>query len=458
MKGIVRERNGIKEKLAPELAHHAASHTRASRLARFHSVRTPMRLFVQCVKNLPRGRPCVWQGASCVAMLDLPAFSVKLGQTIHHEASMSQLFSPLALGQLTLSNRIIIAPMCQYSAVNGVMNDWHLIHLGSLALSGAGMLIIEATAVAPEGRITPGCTGLYDDQTHAAMARVVSSIHAVSKMPLAIQLGHAGRKASSGRPWDRGQQIPREAAEGWQAVAPSPIPHNAHEQAPLELDAAGLARVRTAFADAARRAVSVGFQAIELHSAHGYLLHQFLSPISNHRTDAYGGSLENRMRFPLEVFEAVRAACPAHVPVWMRISATDWVDGGWDITQSIALTRALAQRGAAAIHVSSGGVSSQQKIALGPGYQVPFAAQIRAETGVPTIAVGLITEPEQAEDIIATGQADAIGIARAMIYDPRWPWHAAAKLGAQIEAPMQYWRSNPRTAPDLFTHAVFGQR
>ncbi|MGL4325460.1 MAG: NADH:flavin oxidoreductase/NADH oxidase [Beijerinckiaceae bacterium] len=371
---------------------------------------------------------------------------------------MSRLFEPLNLGSLALPNRIIIAPMCQYSAQDGLMNDWHLMHLGSLALSGAGLLIIEATAVTPEGRITPGDTGLYNDATEAAMTRVIHAVRRYSPMPIAIQLAHAGRKASSERPWKGGAQIAPDAPEGWQAVAPSPVPHNAHEVAPTGLDGAGLSRLRDAFADAARRAARMGFDGIELHGAHGYLLHEFLSPISNQRTDAYGGSLENRMRFPLEVFDAVRAAFPPERPVWMRVSGTDWVEGGWTIAETIAFAQALAARGCAAMHVSSGGVSSQQKITLGPGYQVPLAAQVKAAVTIPVIAVGLITDAEQAEAIIAHDEADAIGIARGIIYDPRWPWHAAAKLGAKVTAPQQYWRSNPRDVPDLFKDAFFGQR
>ncbi|TPG61134.1 NADH:flavin oxidoreductase/NADH oxidase [Roseomonas nepalensis] len=371
---------------------------------------------------------------------------------------MSRLFEPLQLGGLRLANRIVIAPMCQYSATDGAAGDWHLIHLGHLALSGAGLMILEATAVSPEGRISPADLGLYDDATEAALARVLPAVRANSPMPIAVQLSHAGRKASSRAPWDGGAQIPPGAPGGWKTEAPSAVPHSSDEDAPRALDRAGLDRVRGDFVRAAERAARLGLDGIEIHGAHGYLLHQFLSPLANHRTDEYGGSLENRLRFPIEVFDAVRAAFPAERPVWMRISATDWVPGGWDVEGTVALSRALKERGCAAIHVTSGGVSPQQAIKLGPGYQVPFAQRVKAEVGLPTIAVGLITEAEQAEAIIANGEADAVSLARAMLYDPRWPWHAAARLGARVVAPKQYWRSQPREYKDLFEAASFGQR
>ena len=371
---------------------------------------------------------------------------------------MSPLFEPFRIGPLELHNRIVIAPMCQYSATEGSANDWHLIHLGHLALSGAGMLIVEATAVEAEGRITAGDLGLYSDANEAGLARVVGAVRAHSPIKFAIQLAHAGRKASSRAPWEGGQQIRLSEPGSWRASAPSALPHSPDEDAPTALDAAGLARIRTAFADTARRAARLGFDGIELHAAHGYLLHEFLSPLANQRDDAYGGSLENRMRFPLEVFDVVRAAFPADKPVWLRLSATDWVGGGWDIDGTLALSAALKARGCAAIHVSSGGVSPQQAIQPVAGYQVPFAARIRAEVGLPTIAVGLITEPQHAHEIIASGQADAVALARAMLYDPRWPWHAAAVLGAQVHAPHQYWRSQPREFKDLFVNAAFGAR
>ena len=371
---------------------------------------------------------------------------------------MSRLFEPFRIGTLPLDNRIVIAPMCQYSAKEGTALDWHMIHLGHLALSGAGLLIIEATAVSAEGRITDGDLGLYSDENEAALARVIAAVRAHSP----IKLGDAARacrpQGVEPRAVGGGAQVPLGEPGSWQAVAPSALSHAPDEQPPSALDDAGLQKVRDDFARAAARAARLGLDGIEIHAAHGYLLHQFLSPIANRRSDAYGGSLENRMRFPLEIFDVVRAAFPADKPVWARVSATDWVPGGWDIEGTVALSQALKARGCAAIHVSSGGVSPQQKIAVGPGYQVPFAQRVKADVGLPTIAVGLITEPEQAETIIASGEADAVSLARAMLYDPRWPWHAAAKLGARVEAPEQYWRSQPRQYKDLFNNAEFGAR
>ena len=371
---------------------------------------------------------------------------------------MSVLFTPLQVGNLTLDNRIVIAPMCQYSANEGTPGDWHLIHLGQLALSGAGLLILEATAVSAEGRISPADLGLYCDANEAGLARVLTTLRAHSPIKIGMQLAHAGRKASTRAPWAGGQQIRAHEPGAWQAVAPSAVPHGATEDAPTALDRDGLKRVRGEFAQAARRAARLGLDGLEIHAAHGYLLHQFLSPIANRRDDAYGGSLANRMRFPLEVFDAVREAFTADRPVWARVSATDWVAGGWDMEGTLVLSQEFKARGCAALHVSSGGVSTQQAIPLGPGYQVPLAQRIKAEVGLPTIAVGLITEPEQAEAIIAKGQADAVGLARAILYDPHWPWHAAARLGAQVSAPPQYWRSQPREFAQLFKGASFGAR
>jgi 2,4-dienoyl-CoA reductase-like NADH-dependent reductase (Old Yellow Enzyme family) len=370
---------------------------------------------------------------------------------------MSMLFSPISLGPLALKNRIAVAPMCQYSAEDGQATDWHMIHLGHLALSGASILFTEATAVEPEGRISPGDLGLWSGQTETALGRVVDAVRKYSPIRIAIQLAHAGRKASSRAPWDGGSVIPP-ALGGWPAVAPSPVPHASGEPAPIALDHAGIARICKAFAAAARRAQAIGIDAIELHAAHGYLLHEFLSPLANVREDEYGGSLDNRVRFPLEVFEAVRQAVPGTIPVGMRISATDWVEGGWDIEQSVAFATLLEGRGCSFVHVSSGGVSPLQKIPVGPGYQVAFAERIRRETRMPTIGVGMITDAEQAETIVASGQADMVALARAMLYDPRWPWHAAAKLGAQVEAPRQYWRSQPRESKTLFGETRLGQR
>jgi 2,4-dienoyl-CoA reductase-like NADH-dependent reductase (Old Yellow Enzyme family) len=363
---------------------------------------------------------------------------------------MSALFTPFEIGGLKLANRIVIAPMCQYSAEDGSMTDWHVIHLGHLALSGAALLTIEATAVTPEGRISYGDTGLWSDANEEAMARVLASVRRWSDMPIAIQLGHAGRKASTDKPWFGGAQIAPDVANGWQTVAPSPIPFLEGENPPVELDRPGLDRIRDAFADSAKRAARLDLAAVQLHGAHGYLLHQFLSPLSNRRTDEYGGSLENRMRFPLEVFDAVRAVFPADRPVTMRVSATDWVEGGWDIDQTIALARALEQRGCSAIHVSSGGLDPRQQIPVGPGYQVPLARAVKQAVDMPVVAVGLITGFEQAEAIVGTGDADLVALARGILYDPRWPWHAAAALGASVKAPPQYLRSQPRQHQGLF--------
>ncbi|SMF61794.1 NADH:flavin oxidoreductase/NADH oxidase [Allosphingosinicella indica] len=360
------------------------------------------------------------------------------------------LFQPLDVGRLRLTNRIIIAPMCQYSAVDGCMTDWHLIHLGGLAQSGAALLTIEATAVLPEGRISPADVGLWDDATEAAIAKTLESVRRWSPMPIAIQLAHAGRKASTAVPWQGGAQIAPDAADGWQTVAPSPLPFAEGENPPTALDADGLVRVRDAFAGAAARAGRLGIDAVQIHAAHGYLLHQFLSPLSNRREDGYGGSLENRMRFPLEVYDAVRAAFPADRPVTVRVSGSDWVESGWDVEQTIAFAKALEARGCDAIHVSSGGLDPGQAIPIGPSYQVPLARAVKQAIGMPVVAVGLITDFEQAEAIVGTGDADMIALARTILYDPRWPWHAAAHLGASVHAANQYLRSQPRRFPKLF--------
>jgi NADPH2 dehydrogenase len=370
---------------------------------------------------------------------------------------MSALFSPIKLRGLELPNRIMVAPMCQYSSVNGEANDWHFTHINTLALSGAAIFCIEATGVEAIGRITPGCLGLYDDATEAALKPIVASVRKHSKTAVIMQLAHAGRKASSHTPWEGGQLIPVSEG-GWRPEGPSAVPHKEGEAPPLALDAPGLKRVRDAFVATAKRAERLGLDGLELHCAHGYLLHQFLSPIANRRTDQYGGALENRMRYPLEVFEAVRAAFPSEKPVGVKVSATDWVEGGWDLAQTIELARELKKRGVDWVDASSGGVSPQQKIPLGPGYQVPFAQAIKEATGVTTMAVGLITEAKQAEDIVASGKADMVALARAMLYDPRWGWHAAAELGGQVEAPPQYWRSQPSTQKALFGTTTFGTR
>jgi 2,4-dienoyl-CoA reductase-like NADH-dependent reductase (Old Yellow Enzyme family) len=366
---------------------------------------------------------------------------------------MSLLFSPFKLRGLTIPNRIMVAPMCQYSAENGAAVGWHFMHMGNMALSGAGLFCIEATHVEPEGRITPGCLGLWDDVTEEALRPILAAIRKYSKIAVLMQLAHAGRKGSSHVPWRGGQQIPLSEG-GWLTYAPSALPYKAGETAPVALDGAGMKRVRDAFVNAARRAARLGLDGLELHAAHGYLIHEFLSPLANQRTDEYGGSLENRLRFPLEIFDAVRDAFPADKPVGVKVSATDWVPGGWDLEQTIAFARELHRRGVDWVDASSAGLSPLQKIAVGPGYQVPFAQAIKEATGVNTIAIGLITEPRQAEEILSTGKADLVALARGMLYDPRWPWHAAAEFGASVEGPPQYWRSQPSNLKGLFGEAA----
>ena len=365
---------------------------------------------------------------------------------------MSLLFSPLTFqapqGPLTLANRIVIAPMCLYSAEQGQATDWHLMHWGQLLNSGAGMLTLEATAVSAEGRITPGCLGLWDEATAAALHDKLDRARALAPaMPVCIQLGHAGRKASSAAPWDGGQLIALSEG-GWLPLAPSALPHLPHEAAPAALDAQGIAKVRRDFVAAARRSADIGIEAIELHAAHGYLLHQFLSPLANQRSDAYGGSFENRIRLTLEVFDDVRSAFGGTLGV--RISGTDWVEGGWSVEETAELACLLKARGAQFVHISSGGVSPQQKITLGPEYQVHLARAVRERSGLVTFAVGLITEPEQAEGVLARGDADLVALARAFLYQPRWGWQAAAALGGQVQARPAYWRCLPRQAQGVF--------
>jgi 2,4-dienoyl-CoA reductase-like NADH-dependent reductase (Old Yellow Enzyme family) len=317
-------------------------------------------------------------------------------------------------------------------------------------LSGAALLTIEATAVVPEGRISYADVGLWDDETEAAMRRVLDGVRRWSDMPIAIQLAHAGRKASTEVPWKGGAHLPPDHPHGWRTEAPSALPYVESDTPPAALDRDGLRRIRDGFADAATRAARLGIELIQLHAAHGYLLHQFLSPLSNRRNDEYGGPLENRMRFPLEIFDAVRAAFPAERPVSVRVSGTDWVAGGWDIDQTVALARELEKRGCDAIHVSSGGLHPAQRIPVGPSYQAPLARAVKTAVDVPVIAVGLITGFEQAEAIVGTGDADMVALARTILYDPRWPWHAAAALGGHVRAPKQYLRSQPHQFRSLF--------
>ena len=369
-----------------------------------------------------------------------------------------KLFDPLRLRALALRNRIVVSPMCQYSAVDGRANDWHLVHWGQMLMSGAGLFTIEATAVTRTGRITPGCLGLYDDACEEALTQTLARARAqCPPIPVAMQLAHAGRKGSSHVPWEGGHLL--SAEEGaWQTVAPSAIPHAAHETAPAALDGDGLVRVRDAFADSAKRAERAGIDALELHMAHGYLLHEFLSPIANHRTDGYGGDFESRIRFPLEVFDAVRTVWPSERPLGVRVSCTDWVDGGWTLDETVEFARRLVARGCDWIDASSGGVSPLQKIPLGPGYQVVFAREVRRATGTCTMAVGLITEPAQAQAIIASGDADMVAMARAFLWDPRWAWHAAAALDASVVPPPQYSRAAPRGSADVFRGVKIAQR
>lgn len=364
---------------------------------------------------------------------------------------MAKLFQPIQFGSLTLNNKIIIAPMCQYSATDqGLVTFWHQQQWANYALSGAGMCIVEATAVSPAGRISYADVGLWNDQQRDQMREVLNQIKVLSPMPMAVQLAHAGRKASNDKPWLTQPQIPLSDEHGWQTLSASALPFNPQDHVPHALNQDEIEHIIQDFAQAAQRAYAAGFDLIELHAAHGYLLHQFMSPLSNQRDDAYGGGLENRIRLTLEVFYAMRQQLPDDFPIGVRISAQDWVDGGWTVEESIQLSQQLQAAGAVYIHVSSGGLDMRQKITLGPNYQVQFAAQIKQQLEIPVIAVGLITEPEQAEQILQNEQADAIGLARAILYNPRWPWHAAAALGAQVEIAPQYLRCQPHRYKNLF--------
>lgn len=361
---------------------------------------------------------------------------------------MSTLFSPLQLADQRLPNRVVASPMCQYSAADGCATDWHLQHWMQLAISRAGLVILEATAVERCGRITHNDLGLYSDANEAAMERALQAARRVAdpQTRFGIQLAHAGRKASAQRPWDGGKALgPGE--DPWQTIAPSAIPVGRGWHTPAAMDIPSIERVVEAFAQAARRAVKLGLEVVELHGAHGYLLHQFLSPIANQRTDEYGGSLENRMRFPLQVARAVRDVVPRSLAVGMRITGTDWRDDGIGIEEAVALTAALREMGLDYVCVSSGGIVPGLQIPVRPDYQVPFAAQVKAETGMPTQAVGMIVRPEQAEAILASGQADMVALARALLDDPRWPWHAAQALGEELRVAPQYERSLPRLWP-----------
>ena len=354
---------------------------------------------------------------------------------------MSKLFTPLQMRSLALRNRIFVSPMCQYSSTDGLPNDWHMVHLGSRAVGGAAMVIAEATAVAPEGRISPRDCGLWNDAQAEAFAPIARFIAAQGAVP-AIQIGHAGRKASVVPPWQGGGAATAEAG-GWQPVAPSALPFGPGSPHPAELSATDLERISEQFEAAARRALKSGFQVVEVHMAHGYLLHQFLSPLSNRRNDAFGGSLENRMRLPLEVVRRVRAVWPDELPVLVRLSVTDWVDGGWDLDQSLELCRHLKVLDVDLIDCSTGGLVPDAVIPAAPGFQTPFAAEIRRQIGIATGAVGLITAAVQAEQIIATDCADVVLLARELLRDPYWPIHAAAELKVDYPWPVQYQRAKP---------------
>jgi 2,4-dienoyl-CoA reductase-like NADH-dependent reductase (Old Yellow Enzyme family) len=356
---------------------------------------------------------------------------------------MSSLFSPIRLAGVTLENRIVVAPMCQYSANDGCATDWHISHGGMLANSGAGLLVIEATHVERHGRITHGCLGLYSDACEAALQRVVAYLRRHGTAKLGIQLAHSGRKGSSRRPWEGGQGL-KPGEDPWETIAPSAIAFGADWPAPREMQAEDFARVRDAFVDAARRAVRLGFDVIELHAAHGYLIHEFLSPLSNQRSDAYGGSPEVRMRFPREVGQAVRAVVPEGIALGARISCSDWLDGGATPEDGVAFAQALKADGFDFVDVSSGGLTAEARNPTTPGYNVPLAEKVKRETGIATCAVGLILTPRQAEDIVAQGQADMVALARGMLDDPRWGWHAARELGAVVPRAPQYARAAPK--------------
>jgi 2,4-dienoyl-CoA reductase-like NADH-dependent reductase (Old Yellow Enzyme family) len=366
----------------------------------------------------------------------------KIDSDTQKEFFLSQLFSPFRLREVEFKNRIFVSPMCQYSSADGLPTDWHLVHLGSRAVGGASLVIVEATAVSPEGRISPSDSGIWSETQAEAFKRLTGFIREQGSVP-GIQLAHAGRKASTAVPW-RGDRPLTMAEGGWPTLAPSPVPFDKDYPIPREMTPKDLEAVVGRFAEATRRSFQAGFRVIEIHLAHGYLLHEFLSPLSNRRADNYGGSLENRMRFPLEVVKAVRESWPSDLPLFVRISSTDWVEGGWDLFQSLALAHRLKNLEVDLIDCSSGGLVPYAKITVGPGYQTPFSAEIRSKVGIATGAVGLITDPIQAEQILTIGQADAILLAREMLRDPYWPHHAAQILKADIPWPSQYLRAKPR--------------
>lgn len=363
------------------------------------------------------------------------------------EASLhSKLFSPLKLGKLELPNRIVVSPMCQYSAVGGSMSDWHRVHIGGLALSGAGLFMIESTAVMAEGRISNGCVGLYSDENEAAISSVLRFIRGFSSIKVGIQLSHAGRKGSAQRPWEGRGALAREQG-GWQTVAPAAIALGPGWPTPTALDHDGMGAIKSAFVDAVRRAERIGMDVIEFHSTHGYLISEFLSPLSNLRTDVYGGSLENRMRYPLEVFRVMRAAWPAGRPLGAKISGTDFAQGGFTPDEAVIYAKALKNTGCDYVTVSGGGVVLDANVPTSAGYQVPFAEKVKREAEITTGAVGLISDPHHAEDIVSGGKADFVAIARAMLFDPRWAHHAAVALGEEIGCAPQYARAQAKFWP-----------
>jgi len=358
---------------------------------------------------------------------------------------MPHLFDAVTLRSLTLANRIVVSPMCQYSSVDGFANDWHYIHLGSRAAGGAALVFTEATAVTPEGRISPQDLGIYTEGHVAALARIVDFVHA-QKCAAGMQLAHAGRKASTSPPWQGSTRVDP-ADGGWQPVGPADQPFSPAYPVPAALTIDGIRGVVAAFRVAAQRALAAGFDVVEIHAAHGYLIHEFLTPLVNTRTDEYGGSFDNRVRLCLEVADAVRGVWPDRLPVFIRLSSTDWVEGGWDIDQCVELARRLLAHGIDLVDCSSGGAVPDAKIPLGPGYQVQFAERIRREAGVATGAVGLITEAHQADAIVRSGQADCVLLARELLRDPYWPLRAARELGHTVPWPVQYLRAAPRDAP-----------
>ncbi|HEX8164574.1 MAG TPA: NADH:flavin oxidoreductase/NADH oxidase [Beijerinckiaceae bacterium] len=358
------------------------------------------------------------------------------------------LFSPFGLGPVRLSNRIVVSPMCQYSANDGCMNDWHLQHLMTMAMSGAALVVVEATAVERLGRITHGCTGLYSDDNERAMARAVAAARGVALpgVKFGVQIGHAGRKASAQRPWEGGKAL-KSGDDPWTTFAPSPIPFDDGWPVPEELTDADLDLIERAFVEAAERAVRVGFEVVELHMAHGYLLHTFQSPLSNKRTDRWGGTPERRAAYPFRIARAVRAAVPAHVALGARITGSDWTEDGLRPEDAVAFAKALKEIGLDFVCVSSGGIALKARIPVGPGYQVPFAAKVRREAGIATRAVGMIVDPSYANDVVTRGDADMVALARALLDDPRWGWHAAEALGADLPRPPQYARAAPGVWP-----------